>query len=260
MGTMLLTIAVPASESDGPIEMYVSEDETIPRQGGSQAGSDAVHLDLFGAAKEVLWMCSGINDMVKTALDRMEKAFAYNYVFFLKVALDLQTIYHSLSQQPPAGVFLETGLVLRIAKVLAERMVRKDKDGASPSRELQLRTLVSALSLLYQLRIGQLDKEVYAALLKGISERDSDTRAKCTNAAVGDSKNSNGDSEFLVRHARDLIRRMSNDLPNFPRVNPQVTHYLFAAGYIVGLLSPGCACAWELTADSNRPRINWSVR
>ncbi|CUS10604.1 unnamed protein product [Tuber aestivum] len=233
-GTMFLAIAVPpASEGDGPIEMYASDDEfnsNVLREDG--AGSDSAQLDLFAAAKKMLWMHPGINGVVRNALSRMKKAFAYNSVFFLKVILDLQATYHSLPQPPsfPDDVYLDIDLVLRIAEVLAGRMVRKDKDGVSPSRELQLRTLVSALSLLYQLRIGKLDNSAYAKLLKDISERDYDNRARYTE----DSGEwvSNGDVEFLVRYACDLIRCMPSELPKFTEMNSQAIHFLFAAGYI----------------------------
>ncbi|KAG0635106.1 hypothetical protein HOY80DRAFT_475702 [Tuber brumale] len=231
-GTMFLTLAVPpASEGDGPIEMHASDDEfngNVLREDG--AGSNSAQLDLFVIAKEMLWLLPGINGVVRNALNRMKKAFAYNSVFFLKVILDLQATYYSLSQPLPADVFLEIDLVLKIAEVLAGRMVRKDKDGISPSRELQLRTLVSALSLLYQLRIGKLDNSAYAKLLKDISERDYDNQAKYTED-FGE-RVSNGDVEFLVRYACDLIRCMPSELPKFAEMNSQAIHFLFAAGYI----------------------------
>ncbi|RPB03604.1 hypothetical protein L873DRAFT_1669581 [Choiromyces venosus 120613-1] len=231
-GTMFLTIAVPpASGGDGPIEMYASDDEfggNVLREDG--AGLDSAQSDLFVTAKEMLWLLPRVNDVVRNALNRMQKAFAYNSVFFLKVILDLQATYHSLSQPLPADVFLEIDLVLKIAEVLAGRMVRKDRDGVSPSRELQLRTLVSALSLLYQLRIGKLDNSAYAKLLKDISERDHDHQKRHTED-FGE-RVSNGDVEFLVRYACDLIRCMPSELPKFTEMNSQAIHFLFAAGYI----------------------------
>ncbi|PWW72792.1 hypothetical protein C7212DRAFT_223317 [Tuber magnatum] len=231
-GTMFLTIAVPpASEGDGPIEMYASDDEfnsNVLREEG--AGPDSAQLDLFVTAKEMLWLLPGINGVVRNALNRMKKAFAYNSVFFLKVILDLQATYHSLKQPLPHDVYLGIDLVLKIAEVLAGRMARKDRDGTSPSRELQLRALVSALSLLYQLRIGKLDNSAYAKLLKDISERDYDNQARYTEG-FGE-RVSNGDVEFLVRYACDLIRCMPSELPKFTEMNSQAIHFLFAAGYI----------------------------
>lgn len=233
MTTMTLTITVPAKESDRPIEMYASEDgeEFNNHVLKENAGSEAECVEPYDTAKESLWLVPGIDRIVQNALKRMEKAFAYNSVYFLKVILDLQVTYLGLNSAPPPDTLLNTNLVLRIAEMMAGRMARKDKDNNSPSRELQLRTLVSALSLLYQVRIEKLENDTYAKLLKDISERDTDNQARFEEG--NDGKPHSGDIEFLVRYACDLIRCLPSDLPSFSDMNSHTIHFLFAAGFIV---------------------------
>lgn len=237
---MSLRIALSASEFNIPIEMYASDDgeELNNHVLREDAGSEPEYVEPYVMAKETLWLIPGIDNIVRSALKRMEKAFAYNSVYFLKVILDLQVTYLGLSPAPAADTVLDTSLVLRIAEIMAGRMARRDRDNNSPSRELQLRTLVSALSLLYQIRIEKLEDYTYAKLLKDVSERDSDNKTRFEEGRGNDGKPSNGDVEFLVRYACDLIRCLPSDLPNFNDSNSQAmnVHFLFAAGFIVSRL------------------------
>lgn len=232
--TMTLTITVPLIESDRPIEMYASDDgdeffdNNVLKE---DAGFDVEFIEPYVTAKETLWLVPGIDYIVKNVLKRMEKSFAYNSVYFLKVILDLQVTYLGLNSSPPPDTLLDTSLVLRIAELMAGRMARKDKDSTSPSRELQLRTLVSALSLLYQVRIEKIENETYAKLLKDISERDADNRARFE-AGEDDERPNSGDIGFLVRYACDLIRCFPSDIPSFNDLNKPTIHFLFAAGFI----------------------------
>lgn len=233
---MTLTITIPTTESERPIEMCPSDDgddvfdNNVLRE---DAGLDIEFIEPYVTAKEALWLVPGIDYIVQNTLRRMEKSFAYNSVYFLKVILDLQVTYLGLDSAPPPDTLLDTKLVLRIAELMAGRMAQKDKDNASLSRELQLRTLVSALSLLYQVRprIEKIENETYAKLLKDISERDTDNRARFE--AGDDEKRNSGDIEFLVRYACDLIRCLPSDIPSFNDLNTPTIHFLFAAGFIV---------------------------
>lgn len=240
---MTLRIALPASELNIPIEICPSDDgeEFNNHVLGEDAGLELEYIEPYVAAKETLWLVPGINNIVRSALRRMEKAFAYNSAYFLKVILDLQVIYLGLSPAPAPDTVLDRKLVLRIAEIMAGRMARKDRDNNSPSRELQLRTLVSALSLLYQIKIGKLEDYTYAKLLKDVSERDSDNQTKFEEGRGNYRRPSNGDVEFLVRYACDLIRCLPSDLPNFNDSNSQAmnVHFLFAAGFIVSYLVSG---------------------
>lgn len=232
---MTLRIALLASEFSIPIEMYAGDDgeEFNNHVLREDAGLEREYVEPYVTAKETLWLIPGIDNIVRSALRRMEKAFAYNSVYFLKVVLDLQVTYLGLNPAPAPDTVLDTNLVLRIAEIMAGRMARRDRDNNSPSRELQLRTLVSALSLLYQIRIEKLEDYTYAKLLKDVSERDSDNRTKFEEG--NDGRPSNGDVEFLVRYACDLIRCLPSNLPNFSDSNSQAmnVHLLFAAGFIV---------------------------
>lgn len=234
---MTLRIALPASEFNIPIGMYTSDDgeEFNNHVLKEDAGLELGYVEPYVSAKETLWLVPGIDNIVRGALRRMAKAFAYNSVYFLKVILDLQVTYLGLNPAPAPDTVLNRNLVLRIAEVMAGRMARRDRDNNSPSRELQLRTLVSALSLLYQIKIEKLEDYTYAKLLKDVSERDSDNQAKFEEGRGNHGKPSNGDVEFLVRYACDLIRCLPSDLPNFNDSNSQAIniHFLFAAGFIV---------------------------
>lgn len=236
--TMTLRTTSPESEFNIPIEMYASEDgEPNNHVRREDAGLELEYVEPSVTAKTTLWLVPGIDNIVRSALRRMEKAFAYNSAYFLKVILDLQVTYLGLNPAPAPDTILDRNLVLRIAEVMAGRMARRDRDNNSPSRELQLRTLVSALSLLYQIKIEKLEDYTYATLLKDVSERDSDHQTKFEEfEGKGNyGKPSNGDVEFLVRYACDLIRCLPSDIPNFNDSNSQAmnVHFLFATGFIV---------------------------
>lgn len=236
IATMTPRITSPESELNIHIEIYASEDEEpnnhVLRE---DAGLELEYVEPSVTAKATLWLVPGIDNIVRSALRRMEKAFAYNSAYFLKVILDLQVTYLGLNPAPAPDTILDRSLVLRIAEIMAGRMTRRDRDINSPSRELQLRTLVSALSLLYQIKIEKLEDYTYAKLLKDVSERDSDHQTKFEEEEGNYGKPSNGDVEFLVRYACDLIRCLPSDIPNFNDSNLQAmnVHFLFAAGFIV---------------------------
>lgn len=242
----------------------------------------AGYVDPFVAVQEQLWLLPSINEIVSNTLDRLERAFAYNSVHFLKVILDLQSLYLSIPMtmaipptptpaaaaapptppptSPPAGAILSRDLVLRIAVVLSGRLARKESDTASPSRELQLRTLISAISLLYQLNV-EMATDVYAQLLQNITKRDAENEARrlANGFGVGlgvggvdgvgadgagggggggdidgrpDSVRT-GENDFLTRYACDLIRCFPNDLPVFVDLNSEAVHSMAACGFIV---------------------------
>ena len=224
--------------------------------------------------------------IVNNTLDRLERAFAYNSIYFLKTVLDLQCLYLSIPMtmaipptptlaaapptppptSPPAGVILSEDLALRIALVLSGRLARKESDSMSPSRELQLRTLISALSLLYQLNV-EMATDVYAELLKNVTKRDAENGARRLANGVGiglgvagvagvdvgaggggggggcggdggdfdrrpDSVRT-GENDFLTRYACDLVRCFPNDLPIFGDLNSEAVHSMVACGFIV---------------------------
>lgn len=238
---MTLRITPPESEFNIPTEMYASEDgEPNNHVLREDAGLELDYVEPSVTAKATLWLVPGIDDIVRGALRRMEKAFAYNSAYFLKVILDLQITYLGLNPAPAPDTILDRNLVLRIAEIMAGRMARRDRDNNSPSRELQLRTLVSALSLLYQIKIEKLKDYTYAKLLKDVSERDSDHQTNFEEGKGNYGKPSNGDVEFLVRYACDLIRCLPSDIPNFNDSNSQAmnVHFLFAAGFIVSHSAP----------------------
>ncbi|KAF8537063.1 hypothetical protein BDD12DRAFT_888648 [Trichophaea hybrida] len=188
------------------------------------------YVDPFIAVQEMLWLLPGINDIVSNTLDRMEKAFAYNSVYFLKVILDLQVLYIPTKPTLPPEAILDENHILRIAGVLSGRLTRKESDSASPSRELQLRTLISALSLLYQLKVEGLNSDVYAKLLRDVTKRDAENEAKQANG--GPDSFRTGENEFLTRYACDLIRGLPSDLPTFKDLNQEAIHFIFAAGFV----------------------------
>jgi hypothetical protein len=196
------------------------------------------YVDPFIAVKDMLWLLPDIDDIVKNTLERLGKAFAYNSVYFLKVILDLQVIYLPMKPPPPPEAMLDLTLVLKIASVLSGRLTRKENDGTSLSRELQLRTFISALSLLYLLDGGnlKLNSDTYAKLLRDITERDADNVAR--HARNGADSFKTGENEYLTRYACDLVRCLPNDLPPvFKELNQEAIHFIFAAGFIVGAAS-----------------------
>jgi hypothetical protein len=211
------------------------------------------YVDPFIAVKEMLWLLPGINDIVSNTLDRMEKAFAYNSVYFLKVILDLQSLYIPMRPEPPQEAILAEDSILKIASVLSGRLAKKESDTTSLSRELQLRTLISALSLLYQLNVGKLNSDTYAKLLRDVTEREAENEARVAKGEADSFRT--GDNEFLTRYACDLIRCLPNDFPpTLEKLSQGSIHFLFAAGFIVSIhhvLQP-LLCYLHIT------RINWS--
>src|SRR5690606_4568136 len=97
--------------------------------------------------RDLLWLLPGIDELVGTALGKMERACAYNSVYFLKVVLELQWAYLYLRPPPPHDVMLDRRHVHKIAELMSARMSRRERETGSLSRELQLRTLVAALTL-----------------------------------------------------------------------------------------------------------------
>lgn len=188
------------------------------------------YVDPFIAVKEMLWLLPGINGIVSSTLDRMEKAFAYNSVYLLKIILDLQSQYLPLRPVSPEAMLSEHGII-RIACVLSGRLAKKDSDAASLSRELQLRTLISALSLLHQLNSGNLDSDSHTKLLRNLTERDSHNEAKREQG--GPDSFRAGENEFLTRYGCDLVKCLQAELPIPKELNREAIHFLFAAGFIV---------------------------
>lgn len=192
-----------------------------------------VYEDPYLSVRDGLWFHAGINELVRTALYKMEKAFAYNSVFFLKAVLDLQLHYLALELPLPPSVKLEPCYAERIAEILALRLARREKDNSSPSRELQLRTLVAALSLLDQQQ-WKLENDAYAKLLDRISERDYENHTRYLGEGLFSVLGS-GDCEFLVRYACDLVRSMPNDyqLRKIETFGSQAVHFMIAEGLVV---------------------------
>jgi len=188
------------------------------------------YVDPFIAVKEMLWLLPGINGIVSSTLERMEKAFAYNSVYLLKIILDLQSQYLPLRPVSPEAMLSEDGII-RIACVLSGRLAKKDGDASSLSRELQLRTLISALSLLHQLNSGSLDSDAYTKLLRNLTERDAHNKDKREKGAPDSFRT--GENEFLTRYACDLVKCLQSDLPIPRELNREAIHFLFAAGFIV---------------------------
>jgi len=193
----------------------------------------AVYEDPYLSVRDALWFHAGINDLVRIALYKMERAFAYNSVFFLKAALDLQLHYLALELSLSSSVKLSISYVERIAEILVVRLARREKDNNSPSRELQLRTLVSALSILSKQK-RKLKDEAYTTLLDRLSERDYENNARYISEGMLPAFGS-GDCEFAVRYACDLVRGMPNDfgLRQFEGFGSQAVHYMFAEGLVV---------------------------
>ncbi|TGZ77158.1 hypothetical protein EX30DRAFT_374885 [Ascodesmis nigricans] len=196
------------------------------------------YIDPLITTEEMLWARPNIGEFVEATLDRMGRAFAYNSVYVLKVVMDLQLTYRnitkSLKAQFPESAFLSLELVLRTATVLSHRLTRKQTDNASLSRELQLRTLISTLTLIItdtKASPRMLPCETYAQLLRDISESDADNQALY--AEDGDNAIKLGDNEYLTRYACDLVRSLPVDMPPpSPDVNQEVIHFLFATGFI----------------------------
>ncbi|KAI5780820.1 hypothetical protein EDC01DRAFT_256485 [Geopyxis carbonaria] len=183
--------------------------------------------DPFIEVKDSLWLFPNIDNVVRHTLARMEKMFAYNAVYFLKVVLDLQSVY--LPIKPPKTALLDVNLVLEIAKVLSTRLIRRGS--STPlSQELQLRTLISALTLLHQMGMEKLNSDIFAELLRHVSERDADNEAK---VKEGKGSLDSVDDEFLTRYACDIIRGLPTDLPPMTKdLNQEAIHFLFATGFI----------------------------
>ena len=188
------------------------------------------YVDPFIAVKEMLWLLPGINGIVSDTLDRMEKAFAYNSVYLLKIILDLQSQYLPLRPVSPEAMLSDDGII-RIACVLSGRLAKKDRDAASLSRELQLRTLISALSLLYQLNSGNLDSDSHARLLRHLTERDAHNEAKREKDALDSFRT--GENEFLTRYGCDMVKCLQSGLSIPKDLTREAIHFLFAAGFIV---------------------------
>lgn len=195
----------------------------------------AVYEDPLLSVRDALWFHTGINNLVQMALEKMVRAFAYNSVFFLKTAMDLQAQYLALDSSPPSSVILDIRYVVQIAEILSVRLARRAEGSSSLSRELQLRTLVSALHLLSQHRGFRLDNDIYAGLLKHISERDYDNHIKYTTEGRTVPLGS-GDCEFLVRFACDLVRCLPNDfaMREIGDFGTPAVHFMLAAGLVVG--------------------------
>lgn len=202
----------------------------------------AIYEDPYLSVWDALWFHTGINDLVRIALYKMERAFAYNSVFFLKAALDLQLHYLALGLSISLSVQLDISYVERIAEILAVRLARREKDNNSPSRELQLRTLVSALSILSKQK-RKLKDEAYTTLLDRLSERDHENNVRYISEEMlpafsgGDPPDYGGDCEFMIRYACDLVRGMPNDfgLHQFEGFGSQAVHFMFAEGLVVCL-------------------------
>lgn len=184
--------------------------------------------------RDLLWFLPGINELVESALGRMERACAYNSVYFLKVVLEMQWAYHHLPEgRTPPSMLLDARHINRIVVLMSARMSRKERETGSLSRELQLRTLVLALTLVNHLSEGNLDNDTYALYIKDLSEKDAEYDYAFHNGTtrrVG----CGGDNEYLLRYAADLVRCKKPD--EFETMNPQMfRHYMLASGLIVSL-------------------------
>lgn len=194
------------------------------------------YIDPLIAVEETLWLREDVGQLVESTLDRMGRAFAYNSVYMLKVVLDLQSVYRLLRPPVPESKLLRLDLILKTAEVLSHRLTRKKKDNTALSRELQLRTLISALTLVSRLSTQKLACETYAQLLRDISETDADNGAIYMNE--GEDAIKVGDNEYLTRYACDISRGFPTDMPSsFSEMNQEAIHWLFAAGFIVSYSS-----------------------
>ncbi|KAF8460629.1 hypothetical protein BDZ91DRAFT_738835 [Kalaharituber pfeilii] len=189
--------------------------------------------DPFLSAKDALWFHTGINELVRIALEKMKKAFAYNSVFFLRAVLELQIQYLALKPFPPAAVILEIQYIQRIADIMSKRLARREKASSDLSRELQLRTLVAAISLLSQYPNFKINNDSYASLLNYVSARDYEDHVRYLTEGCWNTLG-NGDCEFLVRYACDLVRCMPNDFAMFHicGFGPPAVHFMLAAGLV----------------------------
>ena len=196
---------------------------------------DTTQLDInddpIAGVIDQLWLHRGINKLVQYALDKMERAFAYNSVFFLKTVLDLQAVYLMLNAPPPSETILNRKHVVKIAEIMTSRLPRKDKDGSSLSKELQVRTLVSALYLMNQSEDHTLDSDSCARFLKQIAEKDySNWLEQCDNARSGTATWS-----WLIRYACDLVRTSPGTaaIHQMESFGSQAVHYMLAIGLVV---------------------------
>lgn len=205
-------------------------------------GPQPAFLDPYLAVRDMLWLLPGINDLVRNAVERIPRICAYNSVYFLKVVLDLQSTYLSLQPLPPDDRILEKQYVVKIADLMATRIARKGTELGSLSRELQLRTLTSALTLLHHHNVTNLDNDTYARLLNCVLDPDSEFEYRYHHFEPG-SFMCEGDIEYLVRYACDLIRRMPpspEDSEILQPFGPSAIHFLFATGLVVSSLRADC--------------------
>lgn len=227
--------ALPTPMALGPPTPVIERLQQFRKSTLPSARTSRSYVDPFIAVKESLWMMEDIDGLVERTLDRMGRAFAYNSVYFLKIVLELQVVYITMKPRPPAPTLLDLKLVLKIAEILSGRLTRKETDNISLSRELQLRTLVSCLTLLQHLGVEKLQGDAYMQLLRDISERDADNE-EMYSAHMGASLKA-GDNEYLTRYACDCIRGLPADVPpileNLNYLNEEATHFLFASGFIV---------------------------
>ncbi|RPA86284.1 hypothetical protein BJ508DRAFT_302185 [Ascobolus immersus RN42] len=180
--------------------------------------------------RDLLWYLPGIDELVGNALGRMERACAYNSVYFLKVVLELQWAYLYIRPPPPHDVMLDRRHVHKIAELMSARMSRRERETGSLSRELQLRTLVAALTLLTYLNTGNLDNDTYALYIKDLSEKDAEYEYQFHNGTTRQ-VGCGGDNEYLLRYASDLVRCKAPD--EFETMNTlEFRHYMLAAGLI----------------------------
>jgi hypothetical protein len=189
------------------------------------------YLPPFLAVQEALFLLPSINEIVKNTLERLELAFAYNSVFFLKIILDLQVLYIPLEAEVPKEAVLDVQHVLEIAAILASRLTRKESDSSSPSRELQLRCLISALTLIYRRGVKTVDDFRWSQLLMDITKRDAENERGRIRGEEETLRR--GEQEFLTRYACDLVRGLPSGRPKGKEVTQEAIHFIFAAGFIV---------------------------
>lgn len=217
---------------------------------------EPAHIDPYLAVRKMLWMLPDINDLVESAVERIQRVCAYNSVYFLKVVLDLQWTYLSLQPSPPEEVMLEKKHVMKIADFMATRMARRETEPGSLSRELQLRTLTSALMLLHRYEIRNLDDDTYAKLLHSVSERDSENEVRFLDGDNRGEYMAEGDIEYLALYACDLIRCLPPNKPDsevLAEFGQPAVYFMIAAGMIVSAFFHGTS----YSANGNR---TWTRR